>query len=57
MNAKKTKQKRISIGEFVNQRLAEIGDGPKSPMLLFRVKYPNGYGGGFEHINMRAVLK
>jgi hypothetical protein len=57
MNATKTKQKRISIGEFTRQKLIEVGDGPKSPMLLFREKYPNGYAGGCEIINMRAVLK
>jgi len=29
----------------------------KSDLTLFREKYPNGYAGGCEIINMRAVLK
>ena len=30
---------------------------PKSKMVLFREKYPNGYMGGCEIRNMRAVLR
>jgi hypothetical protein len=57
MNAQKTKQKRLTIAEYLKQTLIEVGDGPKSPMLLFREKYPDGYAGGCEIINMRAALK
>ena len=30
---------------------------PKSKMVLFREKYPNGYAGGCDIINMQAVLR
>ena len=30
---------------------------PKSKITLFWEKYPNGYGGGCEIINERAVLR
>jgi len=30
---------------------------PKSAITLFWEKYPNGYGGGCEIINERAVLR
>ena len=51
----KAKNKKQSAKSEAQNKAAE--QKPKSPMVLFREKYPNGYLGGCEIRNMRAVLK
>ena len=49
-----TKKKK---SEKANKQNGTPEQKPKSDLTLFREKYPNGYAGGCEIINMRAVLK
>ena len=55
METTKTRSKKQAVkAEKQNEVLEQK---PKSRMILFREKYPNGYAGGCDILNMRAVLK